>query len=148
MSLGVSLVAQCQRIHLPMQKTQVWSLGQEDPLEKEMATHSSILAWRIPWREEPARLQSIGSQRVRQDWATSLRFTLHRNEISRMTALMYSFPNLEPGHCSMSGSNCCLLTCIQVSQEIGKVVWYSHLFQNFPVYCMWHSMNYNSIKLL
>ena len=48
-----------------MQETQVPSLGWEDPLEKEMATHSSILAWRIPWTEEPDRLQSMGSQRVR-----------------------------------------------------------------------------------
>ena len=48
------------------------SLGWEDPLEKEMATHSSTLAWRIPWREEPGRLQSMGSQRVGHDWATSL----------------------------------------------------------------------------
>ena len=47
-----------------MQETQVQSLGQEDPLEKGMATHSSILAWRIPWTEEPGELQSIGSQRV------------------------------------------------------------------------------------
>ena len=54
--------------HLPaMQETQVQSLSREDPLEKEMATHSSILAWRIPWREEPGRLQSIGSQRVGHD---------------------------------------------------------------------------------
>ena len=45
-----------------MQDTGVRSLGQEDPLEKEMATHSSILAWRIPWTEEPGRLQSMGSQ--------------------------------------------------------------------------------------
>ena len=45
---------------------------------------------------------------------------------------MYSFPNLEPVHCSMSGSNCCFLTCIQKSQEEGKVVWCSHLFKNFP----------------
>ena len=45
-----------------MQETQVWSLGQEDPLEKEMATHPSILAWRIPWTEEPGRPQSMGSQ--------------------------------------------------------------------------------------
>ena len=44
---------------------------------------------------------------------------------------MYSFPNLEPVCCSMSGSKCCFLTCIQVSQETGKVVWYSHLFKNF-----------------
>ena len=51
-----------------MQETQVQSLGQEDPLEKKMATHSSILAWRIPWMEEPGRLQSMGSQRVRHDF--------------------------------------------------------------------------------
>ena len=50
-----------------VQETQVQSLGQEDSLEKEMATHSSILAWRIPWTEEPGRLQSTGSQRVRHD---------------------------------------------------------------------------------
>ena len=49
--------------------------GQEDPLEKEMATHSSILAWKIPWTEEPGGLQSMGSQRVRHDWATNLSLT-------------------------------------------------------------------------
>ena len=54
-----------------MQETRVRSLGWEDPLEKEMATHSSILAWRIPWTEEPGGLQSMGSQRVGHDWATS-----------------------------------------------------------------------------
>ena len=55
-------------IHLPMQKIRVQSLGQEDPLEKEMATHSSILAWEIPWTEEPGGLQSMGSQRVTLAW--------------------------------------------------------------------------------
>ena len=50
-----------------MQETLVQSLGQEDPLEKEMATHSSILAWRILWTEEPGGLQSMGSQRVRHN---------------------------------------------------------------------------------
>ena len=50
-----------------MQKAQVQSLGPEDPLKKEMATHSSNLAWKIPWTEEPGGLQSIGSQRVRHD---------------------------------------------------------------------------------
>ena len=50
-----------------MQETQVPSLGWKDLLEKEMATHSSILAWRIPWTEEPGGLQSMGSQRVRHD---------------------------------------------------------------------------------
>ena len=53
-----------------MQETQVPSLGQEDALEKEMATHSSILAWKIPWTEEPGGLQSMGSQTVRQDRVT------------------------------------------------------------------------------
>ena len=48
-----------------MQETQVRSLGQEGPLEKKMATHSNILAWRIPWTEKPSGLQSMGSQRVR-----------------------------------------------------------------------------------
>ena len=54
--------------HLPtMWETWVQSLGQEDLLEKEMATHSSILAWKMPWTEEPSRLQSMGSQRVGHD---------------------------------------------------------------------------------
>ena len=54
--------------HLPtMRETRVRSLGREDPLEKEMATHSSTLAWKIPWMEEPGRLQSMGLQRVRHD---------------------------------------------------------------------------------
>ena len=62
--------------HLPaMQETRVQSLGWEDPLEKEMATHSSILAQKIPWMEEPGGLQSMGSQRVGHDCATSLHFT-------------------------------------------------------------------------
>ena len=50
-----------------MQETWVQSLGQEDPLEEEIATHSSVFAWRIPWTEEPGRLQSMGSQRVGHD---------------------------------------------------------------------------------
>ena len=53
-----------------MQEMQVWSLGREDLLEKEMATHSSVLAWEIPWTEEPGRLQSMRSQRVGHDLAT------------------------------------------------------------------------------
>ena len=57
--------------HLPaMQETQIRSLSQKDALEKEMANHSSILAWKIPWTEEPGGLRSMGPQRVRHDWAT------------------------------------------------------------------------------
>ena len=65
--ITASLLAQRLK-HLPaMWETWVRSLAQEDPLEKEMATHSSILAWRIPWMEEPDRLQSLWLQRVRHD---------------------------------------------------------------------------------
>ena len=59
-----SLVAQMVKSLPAVWETQVRSLGQEDPLEEEMATHSSILAWEIPWMEEPGRLQSLGLQRV------------------------------------------------------------------------------------
>jgi len=53
---------------------------------------------------------------------------------------MYSFPNLEPVCCSMTDSNCCFLTCIQISQEAGQVVWYSHLFQNFSQFVVIHTV--------
>ena len=62
-----SLVAQTVKRLSPMLETRVRSLGREDPLEIEMATHSSTLAWKIPWTEEPGRLQSMGSQRVGHD---------------------------------------------------------------------------------
>ena len=65
--IGTSLVAQLIKCLPAMQEMWVRSLGQEDPLEKEMATHSSTLAWKIPWMEEPGRLQSMGLQRVGHD---------------------------------------------------------------------------------
>ena len=65
--LGASLVAQMVKNLAVMQETHVGSLGWEEPLEKGMAIHSSILVWRIPGTEEPGRLQSMGSQRVRHD---------------------------------------------------------------------------------
>ena len=65
--LRTSLVAQSVKRLPTMQETRIQSLGQEDPLEKEMATHSSTLAWKIPWTEDPGRLQSMGLQRVRHD---------------------------------------------------------------------------------
>ena len=67
-----SLVAQMVRSLPAARETQVQPLDWEDPLEKEMATHSRILAWKIPWTEEPGGLQSIGLQRIGHDWATSL----------------------------------------------------------------------------
>ena len=70
-----SLVAQLIKNLPAMQETWFWSLGQEDALEKGMATHSSILAWRIPWREKPGGLQSVESQRVGHSWATNTTLT-------------------------------------------------------------------------
>ena len=66
---------------LPMQETWDGSLGQEDPLEKEMASHSSIIAWEIPCTEEAGGLQSMGLQRVRQDWATKQHNCVHSPEV-------------------------------------------------------------------
>ena len=74
-----SQVVQWERIRLPMQATRVQSLGWEDPLEEEMATHSSIPAWEIPWTREPGGLQSIGLQRIGHDWA--LTYIFLREEI-------------------------------------------------------------------
>ena len=64
-----------------MQETQAWSLGWDDPLEKGMVTHSSILSWRISWTEEPSGLQSMGLQRVGHDWATNI-FTLEKQRLA------------------------------------------------------------------
>ena len=69
---GASLLAKMVKNLPAMQEAQIWSLGWEDPLEKGMATHSSILAWRIPWMEEPGGLQSTGSLRVGHDWLTNI----------------------------------------------------------------------------
>ena len=90
-SLGASLVAQMVK-NLPiMQQVQVQSLGWEDPLEKGLATHSSILAWRIPWTEEPGRIQSLGSQRVGHNWATNTLIALIRYVTMAKTSIVFGF---------------------------------------------------------
>ena len=73
-----------------VQETRVQSLGQEDPLEKGMATHSSVLAWRIPWAEEPGGLQSMGLQRVEHSWVTNICL-----EVMGLDAMLLSFLNVE-----------------------------------------------------
>ena len=75
-SSRASLVAQLVKNLHAVQETQVWSLGGEDPLEKGMATHSNILAWRTPWTEESGGLQTTGSKRVGHDWL-SYTFSFH-----------------------------------------------------------------------
>jgi len=69
----------------------LWVCSREDPLEQKMTTHSSILAWRIPWTEEPGRLQSMGLQRVRHNWATKQVFKNFPSICQIMKNLMYSF---------------------------------------------------------
>ena len=83
--ISASLEAQTVKCMPAMQETGVWSQGWEDPLEKEMATHSSILAWRIPRTKEPGELQSMGSRRVRHDWATSLSFSFLKSSKNSVT---------------------------------------------------------------
>ena len=84
------LVAQMIKNLLAVQEAQVLTLGQEEPLEKGTATHSSILAWRIPWTEEPGGLQSRGSQRVGHDWATNT-FTFLTSVNWECLYVVYSF---------------------------------------------------------
>ena len=84
-----SLVAQLVKNLPTVQETQVRFLGWEDPLEKEMATHSSKLAWRIPWTEYPGRLQFTGSQRVRHDCVNNFHF--FSDKISTLTKFKFKF---------------------------------------------------------
>ena len=83
-------MAQIVRNSPTMQETWVWSLGSEDPLEKEMATHSSILAWRIPQTKEPGELQSMGSQRVGHDWVSNTSTYPRRVRVNRGMSPLYS----------------------------------------------------------
>ena len=132
-----------------MQETQVQSLDKEDPLEKGMATHSNILAWRIPWTEEPGGLQSMGSQRVGHDWATSLQpeGLIQRLSSGRIHYCYIILRNVE-GKKSLSflppwefqtplslGTHRLLINLPRkwLSQ-------YSHLFKNFPQFVVIHTV--------
>ena len=86
---------------LAMKETQVWSLCQEDPLEKQMSIHSSTLSWRMSWTEKPGGLQSMWSQRVGHDWATNtLTFTFtwgsSPDRFVRLTYTVSSLPSVNP----------------------------------------------------
>ena len=110
------LVAQMVKRLPKIRKTQVQSLGQEDLLEKEMATHSSILAWKIPSTEEPGGLQSMGSQRVGHDWATSLSlFHFH----TYMTHPLFFIRSSHDGHL---GCFCILDTVNNAVVNVGMYV--------------------------
>ena len=81
-----------------MQEIWVRSLGGEDPLEKGMVAHSNILAWKIPWTEEPGRLQSMESQRVKHEWATNASTFIKQEEpIYPFKDLLYNYGNQDSG---------------------------------------------------
>ena len=112
-ALPTSLVAQMVKTLPAIPETQVRSLGWEDLLEKEMATHSSIPAWRIPGTEEPGRLRSMGSQRVGHDWTTSLHFT---------SPSFASQPPLSPGLTWFLGGTGFILVSFCLTLPLGKIL--------------------------
>ena len=122
------LVAQAVKRLSTVWETWVRSLGWEDPLEKEMAIHSSTIAWKIPWKEEPGRLQSLGSQRVGHDWAhfhfqdpdvaSDLTLTSHRT-----TAL--GGPGAEPWYPFLEHR--CLRHRLRMKAQLAKAPTYFYL---------------------
>ena len=94
-----------------MQEIKDQSLGGEDPLEEEMATHSSILAWKIPWAEEPGGLQSMGSQRVRHDWATNTQHVNPHWHIFIIQSPQFTF-GFTLGAIHSMGVDRCVRTCV------------------------------------
>ena len=114
-SKWASLVAQIVKNPPAMQKTWVQSLGWEDPLEKGMATHATIIAWRIPWIEEPGRLQSMELQRVGHDWATIF-FIVH-NLFSHSTVIdIWVVSKFLPLQTLSSFVNMSIHTCASISE--------------------------------
>ena len=103
-----------------MRETQVRSLDREDPLEKEMETHSSTLAWKISWTEEPGRLQSMGLQRVRHDWATSLHF-ISRSAMMRNFESKANFSSTPLSFFRLSVKQLCPIELVNFSEQLPAV---------------------------
>ena len=111
-----SLVAQMVKHLSTMWETWVRALGWEDPLEKEMAIHSRTIAWRIPWTEEPGRLQSTGLQRVGHDWTTSLTHSMNMFLCCSLNSSTLSWP-----HCVHKCSLGLLLYCCPENRVISTI---------------------------
>ena len=133
---GASLVAQRLKRLPAMRETWVVSLGWENPLEKEMANHSTILAWRIPWMEEPGGLESTGSQRVGHDWATSLHFT------SNLT------PTFISGNHKFVFSVCGYISVLCMSSFVSFFFWNSKYkwYWVSDVISTWHAENMTCLE--
>ena len=135
-----------------MEETWVWLLGPEDPLEEGMATRSSILAWRIPWTEEPGRLQSIGSQRVKHDWVSEHACT-HLGWECAGHPLLQS-PNLSPAW-ELLPSRCAGRMRLFHSPSLGDCCfscepwWAAHIFFFFYFFATYHhSVQFSSVAQL
>ena len=105
-----SLIAPTVKRLPAVRETRIRFLGRESPLEKAMAIHSSTLAWKIPWTEEPDRLQSRGSQRVGHDWATSLHFTALKEELHSENRTNTQGTNENSEICALVSNSFCLLS--------------------------------------
>ena len=106
-----------------MQETQVRSLGQEDLLEKEMATHSSTVAWKISWMEEPGRLQSMGSQRVGHDWVTSVSMSMSMKWLQ----FMWKHSHFKVYHCAFKTLFCFWrLLSLVLLMQVWHLIWTRH----------------------
>ena len=124
--------------HLPtVRETWVQSLGQEDPLKKDMATHSSTLAWKIPWTEEHNRLQSMGSQRVRHYWATSLHFIKMRMPQGRGWNISENhwLPTLHTSLCLLV--DCCLKQLLALGPPEEKVALCAVSWVQIKTFSVW-----------
>ena len=144
--LWAFLVAQTVK-NLPVtQETQVWFLGREDTLEKGMATHSSILAWRIPWSEELGRLQSVGSQRVGHGWEANT-FTwlcFFTSKLSWGCLNNFPFEWVSPLDMMSCGCHITGLWMILTGNEIVVYIPICHKTQSFM--SMYGKNHYNIVK--
>ena len=141
---GVSLMAQPVKNLPAMQETWIWSLGWEDPLEKGMTTHSSILAWEIPWKEQPGWLQSIGLQRVGHYWATKHTHTHTHTFIGKekkklnwgLTSCFSIKPETTHSRQTLIISKCGTIWASVCVHECNSCQWFLHHWRNVKVFIL------------
>ena len=109
-------------------------LSSPSPPALNLSQHQSLFKW-VSSSHEVAKVIEFQLQHQSYQWTPRTDLLMYQH-----TALMYSFPSFEPVCCSMSCSNCCFFSCIQISQEASKTVQYFHLFQNFPQFVVIHTV--------